>query len=85
MEKYIVGVKKDGAEVKTLEADGADEIVVSINIGLVDVVFRKGNSLAEPTAPPSRQTGRGLCPRSPRVCRPPYRSSVRANDTLKST
>ena len=45
-EKYIAGVKKDGAEVKTLTADGADEMVVSNNIGLVDVVFRKGNTLA---------------------------------------
>ncbi len=46
MEKYIAGVKKDGAEVKTLTAEGADEIVVSNSIGLVDVVFRKGNTLA---------------------------------------
>jgi hypothetical protein len=46
MEKYIAGVKKDGAEVKPLKADGADEIVVSNSIGLVDVVFRKGNTLA---------------------------------------
>ena len=46
LEKYIVGVKKDGAEVKTLTAPGADEIVLSNNIGLVDVVFRKGNTLA---------------------------------------
>jgi hypothetical protein len=45
-EKYIVGVKKDGAEVKTLSTPGADEIVLSNNIGLVDVVFRKGNTLA---------------------------------------
>ena len=29
-----------------LTADGADEVVISSNIGLVDVVFRKGNSLA---------------------------------------
>ena len=46
LEKYIVGVKKDGAEVKTLTTPGADEMVVSNNIGLVDVVFRKGNTLA---------------------------------------
>jgi hypothetical protein len=45
-EKYIAGVKKDGAEVKTISADGADEMVISNNIGLVDVVFRKGNTLA---------------------------------------
>ena len=27
LEKYKAGVKKDGAEVKTLKADGADEMV----------------------------------------------------------
>jgi hypothetical protein len=46
LEKYVVGVKKDGAEVKTLSTPGADEVVLSNNIGLVDVVFRKGNTLA---------------------------------------
>jgi hypothetical protein len=46
LEKYITGVKKDGAEVRSLKAEGADEIVISNNIGLVDVVFRKGNTLA---------------------------------------
>ncbi len=45
-EKYIAGVKKDGAEVKTIQADGADEMVISNNIGLADFVFRKGNTLA---------------------------------------
>jgi hypothetical protein len=45
-EKYIAGVKTDGGEVKALLADGADEIVASRNIGLVDIVFRKGNTLA---------------------------------------
>ena len=46
LEKYKESVKKDGAEVKTLTADGADEMVQSINIGLIDVIFRKGNCLA---------------------------------------
>ena len=46
LEKYIAGVKKDGAEVKTLKAEGADEMVMSTNIGLIDVVFRKGNCVA---------------------------------------
>jgi hypothetical protein len=44
--KYVAGVKKDGAQVRNLTADGADEMVVSENIGLIDVVFRKGNTLA---------------------------------------
>jgi hypothetical protein len=46
LEKYIAGVKKDGADVKTLKAEGADEMVMSTNIGLIDVVFRKGNCVA---------------------------------------
>ncbi len=46
LEKYIAGVKKDGAAVKTLTADGADEMVMSDNIGLIDVIFRKGNCVA---------------------------------------
>jgi len=46
LDKYIDGVKKDGAEVKRLAAPGADDMVVSTNIGLTDFVFRKGNTLA---------------------------------------
>jgi hypothetical protein len=56
--KYIASVKKDGAEVKTLTAEGADEMVLSNNIGLVDVIFRKGNTLAGAngaTNPPSAE------------------------------
>ena len=45
-EKYKAGVKQDGAELKPLTAEGADEMVVCSNIGLFDVVFRKGNTLA---------------------------------------
>ena len=53
LEKYIARRQEDGAEIKTLEAEGADEMVVSSNIGLVDVVFRKGNTWPGPTAPPA--------------------------------
>jgi hypothetical protein len=47
-DEYIAGVKLDGAEVKPLQAEGADEMVVCSNesIGMIDVVFRKGNTLA---------------------------------------
>jgi hypothetical protein len=69
MEKYIAGVKKDGALVKTLTAPGADEIVQSDNIGLVDVVFRKGNTLAgangATSAPPAESFARALAQRLP--------------------
>lgn len=44
--KYVEGVKKDGAQVKKIEVQGADESVRSDNIGLTDFVFRKGNVLA---------------------------------------
>jgi hypothetical protein len=46
LDKYIDGVKKDGAVVKKLDVQGADEMVKSDNIGLTDFVFRKGNTLA---------------------------------------
>ena len=46
LEKYLASVKQDGAEVKTLTTEGADEMIVSSSIGLFDVVFRKGNTLA---------------------------------------
>jgi hypothetical protein len=63
-QKYIEGVKKDGAEVKTIAAEGADETVVSTNIGLVDVVFRKGNTVAgtngATAAPPAENYARAL-------------------------
>jgi hypothetical protein len=42
-DKYLEGAKMDGAEVKTLEAEGADRMIVSANIGLIDVLFLKGN------------------------------------------
>ena len=47
-DKYIAGVKLDGAEVKILKAEGADELAICTNstIGLTDVIFRKGNMLA---------------------------------------
>ena len=44
--KYRESVKQDGAELKPLQAEGADEMIVSSNIGLFDVIFRKGNTLA---------------------------------------
>jgi hypothetical protein len=43
--KYVEGAKMDGAELKTIEADGADRMVISSNIGLIDVLFLKGNVL----------------------------------------
>jgi hypothetical protein len=62
--KYIISVKKDGAEVKTVVADGADELVISNNIGLVDIIFRKGNTLAgangATSAPPAEEFARAL-------------------------
>jgi hypothetical protein len=45
-EQYLDTAKADGAEIKEVEAEGADRMVVSSNIGLVDVVFLKGNAFA---------------------------------------
>ncbi len=59
-DKYIEGVKKDGAEVKNVTAEGADVMVISDNIGLVDVVFRKGNTLAGANGATERRPGRSL-------------------------
>jgi hypothetical protein len=46
LEKYIASVKQDGGEIKTIQAEGAEEMIVSSSIGLFDVIFRKGNTLA---------------------------------------
>jgi len=45
LEKYKENVVLDGAELSTLEAEGADEMIVCSNIGLFDVIFVKGNTL----------------------------------------
>ena len=44
-EKYIASAKTDGGSPRPLEAEGADEMALNANIGLVDVIFRKGNVL----------------------------------------
>jgi hypothetical protein len=45
-EKYKTSVQQDGAEVRPITADGADDMIHSASVGLFDVVFRKGNTLA---------------------------------------
>jgi hypothetical protein len=42
---YLAGAKRDMAEIKEVEAEGADRMIVSSSIGLVDVIFLKGNVL----------------------------------------
>ena len=44
--RYIASVKQDGADIKNSQTEGADEMITSASIGLFDVVFRKGNTLA---------------------------------------
>ncbi len=41
--KYLASAKQDGGDPKPVEAEGADQMVINANVGLVDVVFRKGN------------------------------------------
>ncbi|APW64103.1 hypothetical protein BSF38_05695 [Paludisphaera borealis] len=64
LDRYVASVKEDGAEVKPLESEGADAMVAVSNIGLFDVVFRKGNTLAgangATTAPPAEAFARAL-------------------------
>jgi hypothetical protein len=42
-EKYVASAKQNGGDPKIIEAEGADQMFISASIGLVDVVFRKGN------------------------------------------
>jgi hypothetical protein len=44
-DQYVENAKKDGATVETIETEGADAMVASSNIGLVDVFFVKGNAI----------------------------------------
>ncbi|WP_435017294.1 DUF6599 family protein [Tundrisphaera sp. TA3] len=41
--KYLDNAKQDGAEVKEIKAEGADEMISISNIGLIDVIFRRGS------------------------------------------
>ncbi len=45
-DQYATSAKKDGGDVKPMEAEGADQMVSNSNVGLIDVVFRRGNVLA---------------------------------------
>ncbi len=44
-DQYVETAKKDGAEIKVLENSKAEKMVLSSNIGLIDVVFVKGNAV----------------------------------------
>lgn len=44
--KYVSSVKQDGADVKEIQAEGADRMVIVSNIGLIDAFFIRGNTLA---------------------------------------
>jgi hypothetical protein len=42
-EKYVTSAKQNGGDPKIIESEGADQMFISASIGLVDVIFRKGN------------------------------------------
>ena len=42
-EKYVASARQNGGDPKLIEAEGADQMFASASIGLVDVIFRKGN------------------------------------------
>jgi len=44
-DQYVEDAKKNGAEVKVIEAEGADRMVLTSNVGLIDAFFVKGNAL----------------------------------------
>ena len=44
--KYLDNAKQDGAQVKEITTEGADQMVSISNIGLTDVVFRRGSVIA---------------------------------------
>ena len=73
LDDYVASAKRDGAEVKEVQAEGADRMVVASNIGLVDAFFVKGNALAgaagatdaKPAEAFARSFAKSLPPRSP--------------------
>ncbi|HEV3163340.1 MAG TPA: DUF6599 family protein [Isosphaeraceae bacterium] len=44
-EKYLASAKQDGAELAMMEVEGADKMVRSANVGLIDFIFLKGNAV----------------------------------------
>ncbi len=53
LEKYEKSAKENGAEVRKVEAEGADAMFIASNFGLVDIVFVKGNALAGSNGAPN--------------------------------
>ena len=45
-DRYIAAAKQDGGNSKLLEAPGADQMVINENVGLIDVIFRRGAVIA---------------------------------------
>ncbi|MBI1321715.1 hypothetical protein GC170_00805 [bacterium] len=81
-DKYLETVKADGAEVKPETSKDCDAMVVSSNIGLVDVVFLKGNTLggvngatqAKPALEFAKAFATALPPKTPAL--PPMEKSA---------
>ena len=61
-DKYVEGAKQDGAEIKTIEVEGADRVIVSSNVGLVDVFFLKGNVVGGANGATEAEPRRGVRP-----------------------
>ncbi len=45
-DEYMAAAKRDGGSAKLAETPGADQMVINSNVGLVDVIFRRGGVLA---------------------------------------
>jgi len=42
-DEYIAAALRDGGDAKKAEAPGADQMVINSNVGLIDVIFRRGS------------------------------------------
>ena len=68
-EKYLAGAKQDGAEIKTIEAEGADRMVVSVEHRPGRRRLPQGQHRRRaPTAPPTPSPPRPSPAPSSRAC-----------------
>jgi len=85
-EKYVTSAKQDGADLKKIEAEGADQMVLCSNVGLFDVIFLKGNAIGGANgateASPAETFGRAFAKTLPATV-PAFEASKSA-DTEKS-
>jgi hypothetical protein len=69
-EKYLATAREDGADVKEVADSAAERMIVCANIGLFDVIFLKGNTVAgvngAPKAEPAEKFAREFAEKLPK-------------------